>query len=109
MEAAWFAGRLKELREASGITQPQLAERAGLTKDGVAQLETGRRSPSWETVVELCKALGVGPGEFLKPPADRPPAGRGRPRKPTEPAAPAKAGPAEGGKGKPRGGKAKGG
>src|SRR3954469_220628 len=79
--AGWFAGGLKELREAAGLTQPQLAERAGLTKDGIAQLESGRREPAWRTVVALCEALGVGPGEFLKQPAARPPTSRGRPRK----------------------------
>ena len=81
MSADWFAGRLRELREAAGLTQQQLAERAGLTREGVAQLETGRREPAWRTVVALCQALGTEPGEFLKPPAERPPAGRGRPRK----------------------------
>jgi transcriptional regulator with XRE-family HTH domain len=81
MEASWFAGRLKELREAAGLTQPDLAGRAGLTKDGIAQLETGRREPAWRTVVAICQALGVEPGEFLKEPRARPATGRGRPRK----------------------------
>jgi transcriptional regulator with XRE-family HTH domain len=84
MEAAWFAGRLVELREGAGLTQQELAERAGLTTAGVAQLESGRRSPSWGTVVELCKALGVEPNEFVKPPAGRPKRGRGRPSKPVD-------------------------
>ncbi len=81
MEATWFAGRLRELRESAGLTQQELAEKAALTKDGVAQLESGRRSPSWETVVALCQALKVGPGDFLKAPAERPPPARGRPKK----------------------------
>ena len=47
----WFAGRLRELREQAGVTQQQLAERAGLTREGIAQLEVGRRNrpgkPFW--------------------------------------------------------------
>lgn len=80
-EAEWFAGRLKELREAAGLSQPELAERSGLTKDGVAQIEQGRRAPSWETALALAWALGVEVGEFARRPAARPRTGRGRPAK----------------------------
>ncbi len=81
MNAEWFAGRLREVREQAGLTQLELAERAGLTKDAVARLERGARSPAWETVVALCQALKVMPNTFLHEPAERPTAGRGRPRK----------------------------
>lgn len=81
MNAEWFAGRLRELRENLGWTQQQLAEKAGLTRDGVAQLETGRRKPGWDTVVAICQALGVPCDAFLQAPATSPPAGPGRPRK----------------------------
>jgi transcriptional regulator with XRE-family HTH domain len=76
-----FAGRLKELRERAGWTQAELAQRAGLTKDGVAHLEQGRREPGWSTVLALADALGVGPQAFTEAPAERPPSGPGRPRK----------------------------
>src|SRR5262245_29005878 len=82
MSAKWFAARLKELREGAGLTQPQLAEKAGLSKAGVADLEQGRREPSWATAVALAEALGVDCGAFLEAPADRPQTGRGRPPKP---------------------------
>ncbi len=81
MEAAWFAGRLKELREARGWTQQQLADAAGLNKFGVAQIEQGRHQPTWETVVALCKALGVACDAFMQEPTPRPSAGPGRPPK----------------------------
>src|SRR5262249_36325089 len=81
MNADWFAGRLRELREGAGLTQQELAERAGLTREGVAQLETGRREPAWRTVVSLCQALGAKADDFLHPPAPRPEAKPGRPRK----------------------------
>jgi transcriptional regulator with XRE-family HTH domain len=54
-----FAARLKRLREAAGLTQQGLAERAGMHTLGVAKLEQAIREPSWATVVALSKALGV--------------------------------------------------
>jgi transcriptional regulator with XRE-family HTH domain len=85
MNPEWFAGRLRELREAVGFTQQQLAEKAGLTREGVAQLETERREPSWRTVVSLCQALGVSCEAFLKEPAAGHEPRPGRPRKTTKP------------------------
>jgi transcriptional regulator with XRE-family HTH domain len=82
MNAHWFAGRLKELREQAALTQEQLGERAGLSKAGIADLEQQRRKPAWETVVALCQALGVGPDAFLREPRAAPEPRRGRPPKP---------------------------
>lgn len=82
MSAEYFAARLRELREAKGWTQQQLADAAGLALAGLANLEQGRRRrPGWDTVVALAEALGVSLDEFVKPPADVPPPKRGRPRK----------------------------
>jgi transcriptional regulator with XRE-family HTH domain len=73
MQASWFGKRLRELRAAAGLTQRQLAERAGLTREGVAYLETGRHDPRWTTVVALCVALDITSDQFLKPPVATPP------------------------------------
>jgi transcriptional regulator with XRE-family HTH domain len=81
MNPEWFAGRLRELREQAGMTQLQLAERAGLTREGVAQLETGRREPAWRTVLALCQALHVTTEAFTQEPARRAAVGPGRPPK----------------------------
>jgi transcriptional regulator with XRE-family HTH domain len=54
-----FADRLKELRQASGLTQQELADRAGLHKMGLVKLELSSRQPTWDTVQALAKALGV--------------------------------------------------
>jgi transcriptional regulator with XRE-family HTH domain len=83
MSADNFAGRLKELREQAGLTQQALADKAQLSKAGIADLEQGRREPSWATAVALAAALGVECTAFLQEPAARPEMGRGRPRKPT--------------------------
>lgn len=78
-----FAGRLRELRTEAGLSQTELAERAGFTKDGIAQLEQGRRSPTWETVLALCAALRVECTAFTQEPETEGKRGRGRPRKAT--------------------------
>lgn len=85
-----FPGRLRELREAAGLTQGQLAEKAGMTREGIAQLEVGRRSPAWESVVALCRALGVDCNAFMQEPGEQAPRGPGRPPK-EKPEAPAPA------------------
>jgi transcriptional regulator with XRE-family HTH domain len=82
--AAWFGGRLRELREQRQLTQPQLADKAGMNKDALARLERGERSPTWETVVALTEALAVSPEAFLQEPAARQPAGPGRRAKPKD-------------------------
>lgn len=94
VEMITFGERLKQLREAAGLSQPELAAKAGMHKFGIAKLERGDREPSWSSVVALTKALGVDCREFL--PADGEaavhspapvaeaapsPAKRGRPRK----------------------------
>ena len=54
-----FADKLKTLREAAGLTQGQLAKRAGLHLGAIFKLEQGVRDPSWATVQALANALGV--------------------------------------------------
>src|SRR5436190_19046644 len=68
MDAAWFAGRLRELREQKGLTQDQLATLAGVKRDAVARWESGRREPSWSNVVALCRVLHVRADAFLEKP-----------------------------------------
>jgi transcriptional regulator with XRE-family HTH domain len=48
--ATGFGGRLREQRTAAGLTQAELAERAGLHLHGVMKLEQGDHEPSWATV-----------------------------------------------------------
>jgi putative transcriptional regulator len=81
MDASWFGPRLKELREQAGWTQPELADRAGMNRFGIAKLEQGVALPNWGTVVALCRALGTTPDAFARAPAQRQPASRGRPKR----------------------------
>jgi transcriptional regulator with XRE-family HTH domain len=79
-----FAQRLRELREAAGLTQQQLAERAGLYPFSVAKLEQAVQEPTWPTVLDLADALGVSVGDFVceGQPTAMPKRAPGRPPKP---------------------------
>jgi transcriptional regulator with XRE-family HTH domain len=83
-DAAWFGGRLRELREAAGLTQQQLADKVGCKWLAVSRWERGVREPGWGQVLAICEALDVSADEFRRPPAEREAAGPGpgRPRKP---------------------------
>ncbi len=54
-----FGARLKILREAAGLTQGQLAEKALYSRSSVNRWERSHRSPSWDHVRILAEALGV--------------------------------------------------
>src|SRR3954469_12122670 len=57
-----FGAQLKELREAAGFTQEELATIAGLSVHAVSALERGeRRRPHVETVRALSAALDLPP------------------------------------------------
>jgi transcriptional regulator with XRE-family HTH domain len=82
MEADWFKDRLVELRLAAGLSRKELATRAGLQSEaGIRDLEQGRRRPSWDTVVALCKALSVSCDAFLQQPTGEYKTQPGRPKK----------------------------
>ncbi len=81
MNPEWFGSRLRELREQAGLSRQQLADKAGLKIGGIRDLEQGRRSPVWETVLALCQALAVDCSAFTEEPVSREAPGPGRPRK----------------------------
>jgi transcriptional regulator with XRE-family HTH domain len=58
--------RLKDARKRAGLTQKQLAERAGLHEMTVTQYEIGRRSPSLATVARLAAALHTTPSALVR-------------------------------------------
>jgi transcriptional regulator with XRE-family HTH domain len=52
------AHNVRHLREALGLSQTELARRAGVSKAAVSQLEAGTSNPTVETVWALAQALG---------------------------------------------------
>jgi predicted ATPase/DNA-binding XRE family transcriptional regulator len=58
-----FGTLLREYRTRAGLSQEDLAERAGLSRRGISDLERGaRRDPHLGTVRRLSEALGLDPG-----------------------------------------------
>ena len=54
-----LAKNLKENRKRLGITQPQLAEKAGLSTHYLAMIEVARKFPTAEMLERLAKALNI--------------------------------------------------
>ncbi len=61
-----LADRIKELRDKSGLTQLQLATRAGLSLGAIRNVEQGLRTdPSLSTIRGLANALGVSADKII--------------------------------------------
>ena len=56
--------RLRELRDHASLSQVELAERAGVSRATIADLELGKRRPQPKTRRKLAEALGVEPHEL---------------------------------------------
>ena len=54
-----FAEKLRELRDAKGLSEAKLAAASGIPFGTVHVYSIGRRKPSFAAVVKLAKALGV--------------------------------------------------
>jgi transcriptional regulator with XRE-family HTH domain len=73
--AKTFGQRLQALREAKGLSQGELARRAGFSKQTASSLEKDTYEPLWKTVQAVVQALGCGYEDLADQPAKR----RGRP------------------------------
>ena len=51
--------KLRAIRALRGITQADLAAKAGISQTAVAEFERNKRDLRTSTVVKLCEALGV--------------------------------------------------
>ena len=54
--------RIREIREARTLTQDQLAERSGVSKGFLSDIENSKRNPSSEYVLKIANALGASIG-----------------------------------------------
>jgi transcriptional regulator with XRE-family HTH domain len=57
--------RIRSLRQLSALTQEELAERAGLTKGFISQVERDRTSISLDSLVQILDALGENISDFF--------------------------------------------
>ncbi|MHB0911934.1 MAG: helix-turn-helix domain-containing protein [Armatimonadota bacterium] len=60
-----LGANIKKHRKALGISQEQLAETAGVSRDYLARIEVMRDSPSLGVLDRIAGALGVSPAELL--------------------------------------------
>ena len=60
-----FGLRVRELRLAAGLSQEQLAERAGLHRTYIGGIERGERNVAILNIVQLARALRVRPSELF--------------------------------------------
>jgi predicted transcriptional regulator len=61
-----MAMKVRKRRLELKMTQGQLAERTGVTREYIARLEAGRYDPSLSTIEKLAKALKMKPADLLK-------------------------------------------
>jgi transcriptional regulator with XRE-family HTH domain len=60
-----IGARIKHLRQINGLAQADLAERAGLTKGAISQIERNISTPSVPTLLEIIAALNETPSSFF--------------------------------------------
>ena len=82
LENVDFGGALRQARNRAGLSQAELAEKAGLDQRAISTWETRVREPGLFAAVRLAEALGVSVYDLLRPVGgEAPPRGRGRPPK----------------------------
>lgn len=60
-----FYRNLNRLRKSAGLSQEQLAEKAGVSRQTVFKWEAGLASPSMENLLALCRIFGVSADELI--------------------------------------------
>lgn len=63
--SALFGEVLAEFRQRAGFSQEGLADRAGVHRTYVSQLERGLKSPTLDVLLRLASALGIQPSRLL--------------------------------------------
>ena len=62
-----LAANLRRMRRATGLSQEELAARAGLHRTYVSSVERAERNVSLKNIYLLAGALGVEPGDLIAP------------------------------------------
>jgi len=61
-----FAERLREEREKFNISQMDLSLKAGLSQNEVNYIETGKRTPTLNTILSICNVLKINPAVLFE-------------------------------------------
>ena len=73
MKPTSITNEIRALRFAADeMTQAELAERIGVTRQTVIAIEQGRYSPSLETAFRIARVFGVGLDDVFQYPAEDP-------------------------------------
>ena len=56
---------IKAAREAAGISQTELAERVGTTRQQIGKYETGEQDMTLKRLVQIAAALGIEPDTLI--------------------------------------------
>lgn len=64
-----LGANIRFLREKKGWTQGDLAEKCGVSRPRIAEIESGRFNPSVETVKNIAEKLGVHISRLFRAPA----------------------------------------
>ncbi|HLV60456.1 MAG TPA: helix-turn-helix transcriptional regulator [Fredinandcohnia sp.] len=61
-----LARRIRSLRQEAGLTQVELAERAGISNEFLSRIEHASGTPSLDTLARLARGLGIGLCELFQ-------------------------------------------
>ena len=68
-----LGGRIRERREAAGLTQAELSSRAGVGRVTLTRIEKGEHSPRTATLTAIARALGAEVEDLILPRSRRHP------------------------------------
>ena len=58
---------IREKRETLGLTQIEVAEKAGLDRNYIGMVERGERNPSYLSLIKIAKGLNMTVDRLIKP------------------------------------------
>ena len=61
-----LGAQIRKAREAAGLTQEELAFRAGVHRTYVSLLERDKKSPTIDVLFRLCDAIGLRTSELIR-------------------------------------------
>lgn len=58
---------IREKREALGMTQIEVAEKAGVDRNYIGMVERGERNPSYLSLIKIAAGLNMSVDQLIKP------------------------------------------